>query len=141
MTLSADKRRLKLLNLLNPIGSMKQLKQCHPQMYSQYGMAHGYGTMRDTIVQNVFSMLTATRLNVLMERTSIVQIAAHTWTKGAKMIITPARFEDEMKRINETADGEVERHKKADALMCATLVSLGYATGVKVFHKMEKWYD
>lgn len=41
MTILADRRHLKLLNLRNPIVNMKQLKQYRPQMYSRYGMKDG----------------------------------------------------------------------------------------------------
>ena len=58
------------------------------------------------------------------------------------MIITPARFEDEMKRISEIPGYDPEdKHVRADDLMCKVLDSLGYSVGVKIFQDMEKWYS
>lgn len=55
-------------------------------------------------------------------------------------MLTPAKFEDEMKKLMETKDLE-GRHKAADELMCKALSDNGYEVGVKVFEEMEKWYS
>jgi len=58
------------------------------------------------------------------------------------MIITPARFEDEMIRISKIPGYDPEgKHGRADDLMCKVLDSLGYGAGVKIFQDMEKWYS
>ena len=58
------------------------------------------------------------------------------------MIITPARFEDEMIRISKIPGYDpADKHGKADDLMCEVLESLGYSAGVNIFLKMEKWYS
>ena len=57
------------------------------------------------------------------------------------MIITPAKFEDEMNRINtEDQDREI-KHRAADDLICEVLSFLGYDKGVQIFKKMDKWYS
>ena len=55
-------------------------------------------------------------------------------------MLTPAKFEDEMKKLLDTKDLEL-RHKAADRLMCKALSDNGYEVGVKVFEEMEKWYS
>ena len=55
-------------------------------------------------------------------------------------MITPAEFEDEMKRIAEIQDLEL-KHKSADELMCSALDDNGYSSGVKIFKEMSKWYS
>ena len=56
------------------------------------------------------------------------------------VMITPAEFEDEMKRIAEIQDLEL-KHKSADELMCSALDDNGYSSGVKIFKEMSKWYS
>lgn len=56
------------------------------------------------------------------------------------VMITPAMFEDEMKKLLENRSIE-DRHEKADKLMCQALIDNGYSVGVKVFEEMEKWYS
>lgn len=55
-------------------------------------------------------------------------------------MLTPAKFEDEMKKLLENRSIE-DRHEKADKLMCKALSDNGYEVGVKVFEEMEKWYS
>ena len=55
------------------------------------------------------------------------------------LYVTPAEFEDEMKKIANTDDSETS-HVAADELMCKVLVSHGYEAGVKIFENMRKWY-
>lgn len=56
------------------------------------------------------------------------------------VMVTPAEFEDEMKKLLENRSIE-DRHIKADKLMCKALRDNGYSVGVKVFEDMEKWYS
>ena len=57
------------------------------------------------------------------------------------MIITPAEFEDAMKKIAENETGNTEgAHIAADDLMCEILISFGYEAGVRLFKGMHKWY-
>ena len=56
------------------------------------------------------------------------------------VMVTPAEFEDEMKKLLENRSIE-DRHEKADKLMCKALKDNGYSVGVKVFEDMEKWYS
>lgn len=52
------------------------------------------------------------------------------------MIITPARFEDEMKRI---FDGDYDGNRareESDQLMRDTLRSMGYDAGIKILESM-----
>lgn len=58
------------------------------------------------------------------------------------IMITPAEFEDEMKKIYErtNSDGVDVSHVAADELMCKVLTDNGYEAGVKIFEKMKKWY-
>ena len=55
------------------------------------------------------------------------------------LYVTPAEFEDEMKKIADTDDPETS-HVAADELMCKVLVAHGYEAGVKIFENMRKWY-
>lgn len=52
------------------------------------------------------------------------------------MIITPAKFEDEMRRIAERRD-----MSGAIALMLTTLRSMGYEAGVRIFEEEDKHED
>lgn len=56
------------------------------------------------------------------------------------MIITPAKFEDLMKKFDEEESRE-DKHIMADDLMCEVLSDLGYDAGVKIFQDMKKWYS
>ena len=51
-------------------------------------------------------------------------------------MITPAEFEDTMMEIAANGDPE-QMHSDADDLMCAVLIDLGYAAGIRVFDNME----
>jgi len=53
--------------------------------------------------------------------------------------VTPAEFEDEMKKIANTDDPETS-HVAADELMRKVLIAHGYEAGVKIFENMRKWY-
>lgn len=53
--------------------------------------------------------------------------------------VTPAEFEDEMKKLANMVDMEAS-HVAADELMCKVLVAHGYEAGVKIFENMRKWY-
>ena len=53
--------------------------------------------------------------------------------------MTPEEFRNAMMGHKENDDVE-DAHKDADVLMCKVLRSLGYAEGVEVFEKMQKWY-
>lgn len=55
------------------------------------------------------------------------------------LYVTPAEFEDEMKKIVNTDDPETS-HAAADELMCKVLIAHGYEAGVKIFEDMWKWY-
>lgn len=57
------------------------------------------------------------------------------------IMITPAEFEDEMKRISNSGSGQEINHIAADELMCKVLEENGYSVGVKVFKDMSKWYS
>lgn len=54
------------------------------------------------------------------------------------MIITPARFEDEMYKIVRSGKSKVEQSLDAIALMIDTLESMGYERGIAVFKEDEK---
>ena len=55
-------------------------------------------------------------------------------------MITPAEFEDRMMEI--AANGDPERmHSDADDLMREVLIDLGYAAGIQVYDRMERWYS
>ena len=56
------------------------------------------------------------------------------------VMITPAEFEDEMKKIAAMPDLEL-KHKSADELMCSALDDNGYSSGVRIFREMNKWYS
>lgn len=58
------------------------------------------------------------------------------------IMITPAEFEDEMRRISnsQNEEGMEMTHVAADELMCKVLKDNGYEAGVKIFEKMRKWY-
>ena len=57
------------------------------------------------------------------------------------VMVTPANFEDEMKQIKERYSLDKDAmHRAADELMCQALIDNGYASGVKVFEEMPKWY-
>lgn len=55
-------------------------------------------------------------------------------------MITPAEFEDKMMEIAAIGEPE-EMHGRADDLMCEVLIDLGYAAGIRVYDKMERWYS
>lgn len=55
------------------------------------------------------------------------------------VMITPAEFEDEMKKIMATGNTELG-HIAADELMCQVLDENGYSSGVKIFKSLSKWY-
>ena len=58
------------------------------------------------------------------------------------VMITPAEFEDEMKRISDSSRESTEMaHISADKLMCDVLRDNGYESGVKLFEQMNKWYS
>ena len=54
------------------------------------------------------------------------------------MIITPARFEDEMKKITSSVEGEPQKILRVVDLMLDTLDSLGYGEGIKLFRSEDK---
>lgn len=55
------------------------------------------------------------------------------------IMITPAEFEDQMKKIMATGNTELG-HIEADDLMCKVLDENGYSAGVKIFKSLSKWY-
>ena len=58
-------------------------------------------------------------------------------------MVYPKAFEEIMQGIVDRykADNDIEQaHILADKLMCETLESLGYSTGVEVFRELPKWY-
>ena len=55
------------------------------------------------------------------------------------VMITPAEFEDEMRKIKMTGNTELG-HRAADDLMCQVLDENGYTSGVKIFKDLSKWY-
>lgn len=55
------------------------------------------------------------------------------------IMITPAEFEDEMKKIYNSGETELG-HRAADDLMCQILDENGYSAGVKIFKNLSKWY-
>lgn len=55
------------------------------------------------------------------------------------LMITPAKFEDEMQKIKMSGDTELG-HQAADDLMCQVLEENGYGAGVKIFKDLSKWY-
>ena len=54
------------------------------------------------------------------------------------MIITPARFEDEMHKIVQSNRTQAQKTLDAIALMLDTLESLGYERGIAKFKEDEK---
>lgn len=56
------------------------------------------------------------------------------------IMITPAEFEDEMRKLSNDFDQE-HKHRKADELMCEILNQFGYSVGVEIFNNMNKWYS
>lgn len=56
------------------------------------------------------------------------------------IMITPAEFEDEMRKIAETKSSD-DRHILSDELMCKVLIDNGYVAGVEIFRQMEKSYS
>jgi len=56
------------------------------------------------------------------------------------IMITPAEFEDQMRKIKLTGDTELG-HRAADDLMCEVLEENGYSSGVKIFKDLSKWYS
>lgn len=56
------------------------------------------------------------------------------------MIITPAKFEDEMQRIAQFESKDAACIE-ADDLICKTLSSLGYDAGIRIFENIRKWYE
>lgn len=60
----------------------------------------------------------------------------------SRRTITPDQFRDKMYEIVEEERGYPETmHIAMDELMCETLKSLGYESGVKIFEKQTKWYS
>lgn len=56
------------------------------------------------------------------------------------MIITPAKFEDEMHRISEMTSPEAIA-MEFEELCCETLKSLGYDAGIRIYdEQIGKWY-
>lgn len=55
------------------------------------------------------------------------------------MIITPAKFEDEMHRISKLTDPE-SIAMEFEELCCSTLKSLGYDAGIRIYEEIGKWY-
>lgn len=53
------------------------------------------------------------------------------------MLITPAEFEDEMKKIEDSISNQETRFNAACDLMCDVLDSLGYGIGVQMFKAMR----
>jgi hypothetical protein len=57
------------------------------------------------------------------------------------MPLTPEEFANKMKSLYVKLGGDQEAfHADADDLMCVLLRSLGYAEGVEIFEKADKWY-
>lgn len=56
------------------------------------------------------------------------------------IMITPAEFEDQMRKISSEVDfvGREASRKEAEELMCKVLKDNGYVSGVKIFEKMAK---
>lgn len=55
------------------------------------------------------------------------------------VMITPAEFEDGMRKIASSSEvGKEVMHKAADELMCKVLEDNGYVAGVKIFENMWK---
>lgn len=54
------------------------------------------------------------------------------------MIITPARFEDEMRKIVRSNTTQAQQVLDAVDLMLETLDSLGYERGILLFREEEK---
>lgn len=56
-------------------------------------------------------------------------------------IMTATEFENEMKKIQEQYNGDIELvHYYMDELMAKLLKKLGYGKGIKVFESQRKWY-
>ena len=58
-------------------------------------------------------------------------------------LITAAEFERKMREIEveNIKTGDRERcHKQADELLCKTLKSLGYESGIRIYKGMDKDY-
>lgn len=49
-------------------------------------------------------------------------------------------FEIEMRDLSESGMMEDDKHIAMDKLMCDTLRSLGFETGVEIFESTHKWY-
>lgn len=57
-------------------------------------------------------------------------------------MITPKEFEERMLAIEkEYGYYEEDFHVEADALMKKVLVELGYAKGIEIFDRNNKWYS
>ena len=55
--------------------------------------------------------------------------------------LTPEEFAEKMRILSELDDRDPEAaHSDGDDLLCDTLKKLGYAEGVELFEKMDKWY-
>ena len=55
--------------------------------------------------------------------------------------LSPEQFSKEMASLCEFAVADPEAaHNLADRLLCAVLVSHGYADGIAHFRRMDKWY-
>lgn len=60
--------------------------------------------------------------------------------------MTPKEFADKMREefpINEFGNAAYDKeaaHAYADDIMCNLLEDLGYAEGVEIFRRAEKWY-
>ncbi len=56
-------------------------------------------------------------------------------------ITSPQRFKELMQELkNDFGDDPEIFHSRADALMCLMLEELGYADGIAIFDKQERWY-
>ena len=59
------------------------------------------------------------------------------------MAMTPEAFEEAMQQIKKADEAKSDHegtHSQADDLMCKLLRDLGYAEGVKVYNRMERWH-
>ena len=62
------------------------------------------------------------------------------YKKLSDYLVSPATFAEQIKRIIDEAGDDFERaHSELDALLCRVLVQNGYAEGVQLYQKAEKW--
>ena len=55
---------------------------------------------------------------------------------------TPYEFKERIRAILYLYENdEAELHKAADEHLCETLILLGYEEGIRLYNKMEKWYE